>query len=93
MLDSCTEITDLAGLAEGPQRALIRVTPDIDIHGHRAVTTGISDQKFGFTLEGGHAADAVARVLAHRNLDLIGLHCTSARRSPMRRSTAKPSAG
>jgi diaminopimelate decarboxylase len=75
VLDSCTEITDLAGLAEGRQRVLIRVTPDIDIHGHRAVTTGISDQKFGFTLQGGHAADAVARVLAHPSLDLIGLHC------------------
>jgi diaminopimelate decarboxylase len=75
VLDSRIEITDLAGLAEGRQRVLIRVTPDIDIHGHRAVTTGISDQKFGFTLEGGHAADAVARVLAHPSLDLIGLHC------------------
>jgi diaminopimelate decarboxylase len=75
VLDSCSEITDLAGLAEGRQRVLIRVTPDIDIHGHHAVTTGISDQKFGFTLEGGHAAEAVARVLAHPNLDLIGLHC------------------
>jgi diaminopimelate decarboxylase len=75
VLDSCIEITDLAGLAEGRQRVLIRVTPDIDIHGHRAITTGISDQKFGFSLEGGHAADAVARVLAHPSLDLIGLHC------------------
>src|SRR5271170_3365401 len=75
VLDSIIEITDLAGLAEGRQRVLIRVTPDIDIHGHRAVTTGISDQKFGFTLDGGHAADAVARVLAHPALDLIGLHC------------------
>ena len=75
VLDSTIEITDLAGLAEGRQRVLIRVTPDLDIHGHRAMTTGISDQKFGFTLEGGHAAEAVARVLAHPNLDLIGLHC------------------
>jgi diaminopimelate decarboxylase len=75
VLDSCSEITDLAGLADRRQRVLIRVTPDIDIHGHRAITTGISDQKFGFTLEGGHAAEAVARVLAHPNLDLIGLHC------------------
>jgi diaminopimelate decarboxylase len=75
VLDSCIEITDLAGLAEGRQRVLIRVNPDIDIHGHRAITTGISDQKFGFTLDGGHAADAVARVLAHPTLDLIGLHC------------------
>jgi diaminopimelate decarboxylase len=75
VLDSCTEIADLAGLAERRQRVLIRVTPGIDIRGHRAVTTGISDQKFGFALEGGHAADAVARVLTHPNLDLIGLHC------------------
>jgi len=75
VLDSFSEITDLAGLADRRQRVLIRVTPDIDIHGHRAITTGISDQKFGFTLEGRHAAQAVARVLTHRNLDLIGLHC------------------
>jgi diaminopimelate decarboxylase len=75
VLDSCSEITDLAGLAEQRQRVLIRVTPDIDIHGHRAVTTGISDQKFGFSLEGGQAAEAVARILAHPNLELIGLHC------------------
>ena len=53
VLDSTIEITDLAGLAEGRQRVLIRVTPDLDIHGHRAVTTGIRDQKFGFTLDGG----------------------------------------
>ncbi len=75
VLDSTIEITDLAGMAEGRQRVLIRVTPDLDIHGHRAVTTGISDQKFGFTLDGGHAADAVARVLSHPSLRLIGLHC------------------
>jgi len=75
VLDSSMEITELAGLAQGRQRVLIRVTPDVDIHGHRAVTTGISDQKFGFTLDGGHAADAVARVLAHPALKLIGLHC------------------
>ncbi|MGH3595845.1 MAG: diaminopimelate decarboxylase [Mycobacterium sp.] len=75
VLDSCIEIACLAGLASRRQRVLIRVTPDIDIRGHRAVTTGISDQKFGFTLDGGHTTDAVARVLAHPNLDLIGLHC------------------
>jgi diaminopimelate decarboxylase len=75
VLDSPMEITELAGLAEGRQRVLIRVTPDLDIHGHRAVTTGISDQKFGFTLAGGQAADAVARVLSHPSLKLVGLHC------------------
>lgn len=75
VLDSCMEIAYLAGLARRRQPVLIRVTPDIDIHGHRAVTTGVSDQKFGFTLAGDHAAEAVQRVLAHPILDLVGLHC------------------
>lgn len=75
VVDSCMEIAYLAGVARPRQPVLIRVTPDIDIHGHRAVTTGISDQKFGFTLAGGHAADAVRRALAHPILDLVGLHC------------------
>ncbi|BBZ41227.1 diaminopimelate decarboxylase [Mycobacterium conspicuum] len=75
VLDSDIEIAYLAGLARKRQRVLIRVTPDIDIHGHRALTTGISDQKFGFPLAGDHAADAVRRVLAHPILDLVGLHC------------------
>ncbi|GBG39334.1 diaminopimelate decarboxylase [Mycobacterium montefiorense] len=75
VLDSCIEIAYLAGCARKRQPVLIRVTPDIDIHGHRAVTTGISDQKFGFTLAHDQAADAVKRVLAHPILDLIGLHC------------------
>jgi diaminopimelate decarboxylase len=75
VVDSCMEIAYLAGLVSRRQRVLLRVNPDIDIHGHRAVTTGISDQKFGFTFDGGQVAEAVARVLAHPNLDLIGLHC------------------
>lgn len=75
VLDSCIEIAYLAGCARKRQPVLIRVTPDIDIHGHRAVTTGISDQKFGFTLAQDQAADAVKRVLAHPILDLVGLHC------------------
>ncbi|OMC56618.1 diaminopimelate decarboxylase [Mycobacterium sp. IS-836] len=75
VLDSAMEIAYLAGLTRRRQRVLIRVTPDVDIHGHRAVTTGISDQKFGFTLHGDRADVAVQRVLAHPALDLVGLHC------------------
>lgn len=75
VVDSCMEIAYLAGLARRRQPVLVRVTPDIDIHGHRAVTTGVSDQKFGFTLAGDQTAEAVNRVLAHPILDLVGLHC------------------
>lgn len=75
VVDSAMEIAYLAGLARRRQRVLIRVTPDVDIHGHPAVTTGISNQKFGFTLQGDRADVAVQRVLAHPILDLVGLHC------------------
>ncbi|SPM35310.1 Diaminopimelate decarboxylase [Mycobacterium rhizamassiliense] len=75
VLDSCIEIAYLAGVARQRQPVLIRVTPDIDIHGHRAITTGISDQKFGLTLHGDRADVAAQRVLAHPILDLVGLHC------------------
>jgi diaminopimelate decarboxylase len=79
VVDSDIEIAYLAGLARRRQWVLVRMTPDFsaweDIHDQRAVTTGISDQKFGFTLNGDQAADAVKRVLAHPILDLIGLHC------------------
>lgn len=75
VLDSSLGIAYLAGLARWRQRVLIRVTPDTDIHGHAAVTAGTSDPKPGFTLTGGHAAEAVRAVLAHPILDLIGLHC------------------
>jgi diaminopimelate decarboxylase len=75
VVDSLSEITYLSGLVRRPQRVLIRVTPDVDIHGHPAVTTGVADQKFGLTLSGGHAAEAVRRILGTPNLDLVGLHC------------------
>jgi diaminopimelate decarboxylase len=39
------------------------------------VATGVEDQKFGFSLSSGAAADAVQRVLAHPELRLAGLHC------------------
>jgi diaminopimelate decarboxylase len=75
VVDSPVEIALLSGRVRRPQRVLIRVTPDIDIHGHRSLITGVTDQKFGFALADGHAAAAVRRVLDQPLLDLVGLHC------------------
>jgi diaminopimelate decarboxylase len=75
VVDSDVEIAYLAGLTTRRQRVLVRVAPDVDTHGHRAVTTGIGDRTFGFTFDGDRGAGAVKRVLAHPALDLIGLHC------------------
>ena len=75
VVDSPLEITYLANLARRPQSVLVRVTPDLDIHGHPAVTTGVDDQKFGLTLSGDQAMDAVRRILTEPQLRLVGLHC------------------
>jgi diaminopimelate decarboxylase len=75
VLDSAAEIVRVAMVARRRQRVLIRVTPGVDAHAHRAVATGIEDQKFGFSLSSGAAADAVRRVLTHPELELAGLHC------------------
>jgi diaminopimelate decarboxylase len=75
VVDSLMDIAFLSCEARHPLRLLVRVTPDIDIHGHTAVMTGVNDQKFGFTLGDGHAAEAVKRIVAHPLLTLAGLHC------------------
>jgi diaminopimelate decarboxylase len=75
VVDSPIEIAFLAGRVRRRQPVLIRVIPDVDINGHPAVTTGVADQKFGFTLADGHAVAAVKRVLDQPWLDLVGLHC------------------
>ncbi|KAA5831905.1 diaminopimelate decarboxylase [Saccharopolyspora hirsuta] len=71
VVDSLAEIDRIPG----PQDVLVRVTPGIDGRTHRAVATGVEDQKFGLSLAGGQAAVAVARVLARPELRLVGLHC------------------
>jgi diaminopimelate decarboxylase len=75
VIDSAGEIGRIAALARRRQRVLIRVTPGVDAHAHHAVATGVEDQKFGFSLSSGAAADAVRRVLAQPELELAGLHC------------------
>ncbi|MCO6009719.1 diaminopimelate decarboxylase [Actinoallomurus purpureus] len=78
VVDCPSEITRLAALADrdGPaQRVLIRVTPGVDGNTHPAVATGGEEQKFGFSLASGAAAEAVRRVLAQPALVLTGLHC------------------
>jgi diaminopimelate decarboxylase len=75
VIDAASEIVRLAAQAPARQRVLIRVTPGVDAHAHKAVATGVEDQKFGFSLHSGAAADAVDRVLAHPELALAGLHC------------------
>jgi diaminopimelate decarboxylase len=53
---------------------LLRVTPGIEPHTHRAIQTGGVDSKFGFGLVGSAAARAVRWALAAGGVRVRGLH-------------------
>ena len=77
VVDSFHEIELLDRLAEEAgktQNILIRVSPGVDPHTHEYTTTGILDSKFGFSIQTGHAAEAIRLGLAAKNLNLRGLH-------------------
>jgi diaminopimelate decarboxylase len=77
ILDSFEEIARLGGIAAAAgvrQAVLVRVTTGVDAHTHEFVCTAHEDQKFGFWLADGVAAEAVRRVLLLPSLRLAGLH-------------------
>jgi diaminopimelate decarboxylase len=78
VVDSFEEVVRLAAVAGRAglrQRVYVRVTPGVEAHTHEYVQTGQEDQKFGFSLASGAAAEACRRVLALDALHLVGLHC------------------
>jgi diaminopimelate decarboxylase len=81
VLDSFDEIGRLAGILEAQRRGaddpvpvMVRVTVGVEAHTHEFIATAHEDQKFGFSLAGGGAQEAVRRVLANAGLRLVGLH-------------------
>ncbi|MDQ2756742.1 MAG: diaminopimelate decarboxylase [Actinomycetota bacterium] len=78
VVDSFEEIERLAQVAARQgrvARVMVRVTVGVEAHTHEFIATAHEDQKFGFSLSGGAAAEAVREILAHApDLELIGLH-------------------
>ena len=64
----------IAGEAGKVQDILVRISPGIDPHTHVHTTTGVLDSKFGFSIQTGHAAQAIRQALAAPHLKLRGLH-------------------
>ena len=64
----------LAGEIGKTQDILVRLSPGVDPHTHVYTTTGTLDSKFGFSIQTGHAAEAIRMGLAAKNLNLRGLH-------------------
>ncbi|MBD0672140.1 diaminopimelate decarboxylase [Streptomyces sp. CBMA156] len=77
VVDSYEEIERLAAIAARQgvrQQVLVRVTVGVEAHTHEFIATAHEDQKFGLSLTGGAAAEAVRRVLGHDSLELRGIH-------------------
>ena len=77
VVDSFEEIDRLAKLAAGravKPKVLVRTTVGVEAHTHEFIATAHEDQKFGFSLAGGAAMNAVRRILECESLDLVGLH-------------------
>ena len=77
VVDSFAEVVrldDLARRRDVTADVMVRVTVGVEAHTHEFIATAHEDQKFGFSLAGGDAAEAVRRVLKSRGLRLVGLH-------------------
>ncbi len=77
VLDSFLEVArldDAARRRQMVQPVLVRVTVGVEAHTHEFIATAHEDQKFGFSLAAGDAAEAVRRVLKSDGLRLLGLH-------------------
>ncbi|MBR6680257.1 MAG: diaminopimelate decarboxylase [Clostridia bacterium] len=57
------------------QRILLRITPGIDPHTHKAVVTGNIDSKFGSAIATGQAMEIVKKAIESDGVELVGLHC------------------
>lgn len=78
IVDSPGEIVTLGRLAaeRGREQAvLVRVTPGVKPSTHSYISTGQLDSKFGLSIAGGAAAEAVALARATAGVRLVGLHC------------------
>ena len=74
VIDNFEELTRLSERAREKGRVpdiLLRLTPGIDPHTHKYISTGVVDSKFGFTLATWE--EVVAQVISAPDLNLVGL--------------------
>lgn len=57
------------------QKLLLRITPGIDPHTHKAISTGQVDSKFGTPIVTGQAMELAKFALSLPALSLLGFHC------------------
>ncbi len=78
VVDNITELELLnkTSLEMGKKASvLLRLTPGIDPHTHRLISTGQADTKFGMNIKDGAAMQAVKKSLDCKGINLKGIHC------------------
>ncbi len=76
--DSIEELDAIDGICEKlsvKQKVLLRLTPGIDPHTFKAVSTGIVDSKFGMAISNGAAEKLLRHALGKANIVVDGYHC------------------
>ncbi|MBR2043270.1 MAG: diaminopimelate decarboxylase [Clostridia bacterium] len=78
VVDNLDELYAINRIAEEKgicQNVILRVTPGIDPHTHKKISTGSVESKFGMAIETGDAFNGVEAALSLSNLKLHGFHC------------------
>ena len=73
--DELSALDRIAGEMGVKQNILLRITPGIDPHTHKKISTGSVDSKFGTAIETGQAMEIVKKALSLENIKLCGFHC------------------
>ena len=76
--DSIEEVSVIDEIARDmgvKQKILLRITPGIDPHTHKKISTGSVDSKFGVAIETNQAYELVEKTLSLKNIELVGYHC------------------
>ena len=73
--DELSALDRIAGEMGAKQNILLRITPGIDPHTHKKISTGSVDSKFGTAIETGQAMEIVKKALELQNVKLCGFHC------------------
>lgn len=74
-LEELEAINKIAGENGRTQKILLRVSPGIDPHTHKKISTGSVESKFGMPIETGLAMRITKEALAYENIELYGFHC------------------
>lgn len=77
VIDSMTEIDKLEDVLhhhDARARVMLRINPGVEAHTHDFLQTGATDSKFGLSIVGGYATQAVERIEASSVMEIVGLH-------------------